>query len=186
MKNPFATFDGYKDACLSKIDFDDGDSARICNWLEKPRNLLYIYSDPGVGKTYLAAAITNMFLDQKKYCWYMSEQEFFNKLRSCVTDGGSYSEKIKMMSENHFLILDDLGSTRGDEDQKQWLTPWQKEVHFAFLDNRVMSGLPTVITSNYSPHDLKNIFHERYISRILSNKNTIIKLKGSDKRQEGL
>ena len=185
MINPF-TNSIYEKACLSQIDFDEQQTEVLQKWLENPNNILFIYSPPGVGKTHFSAAITNMRFSQKRYCWYMSENDLFKKLRACIADDGDYSTLLNMMCENEFLILDDLGSTRSQSADKSGMTEWQKEVLFTYVDNRVSSGLPTVITSNYSIADLGQIFHERFTSRLGASKNIIMKLKGSDKRKEGL
>ncbi len=185
MQNPFSN-SIYEKACLSQIDFDEQQTEILQKWLLKPRNILFVYSPPGVGKTHFAAAITNMRFSEKKYCWYMAETELFKKLRACIADDGDYSTLLTMMCENEFLILDDLGSTRSQSADKSGMTEWQKEILFTYVDNRVSSGLPTVITSNYSIQDLGQIFHERFTSRLGASKNIILKLKGNDKRQEGL
>lgn len=185
MENPFKNTI-YEDACLSKIDFELEDSKKVSAWLEKPQGIMFVHSEPGYGKSYMCAAITNMRLSNKEYCWAMSEQDLFQKLRVCIQNDGDYSYILNMICDNYFLILDDLGSTRNQSSEKAGMTDWQKEVLFTFLDKRVTSNLPTIITSNYTIQELGNIFHERFTSRLGASKNTIIKLKGSDKRQLGL
>lgn len=183
MKNPF-TGTIYEDACLSKISFDEDQSEILSKFIDNPKNILYVHSPSGVGKTYFCAAVTNMRFSEKKYCWYMEEKDLFLKLKS---EGYDQLASLKNICENEFLILDDLGSTRGnDQDPDKWLTSWQKDVLFSYVDERVKYGLPTIITSNYSIHDLSPIFHERFISRLSAKKNIIMKLKGDDRRAMGL
>lgn len=185
MKNPFE-HTIYENACLSKIDFNNEQSECISEFIENPKNLLFLHSAAGVGKTYFCAAVTNNRMGKGQYCWYVTEQELFEKLRSCISDGQSYMQKLQMMCENDFIILDDIGSTRGDSEKKElWLSPWQKEILFAFVDLRVKYALPTIVTSNYSLKDLSEIFHDRFISRLGATKNKCIKLMGDDKRMLG-
>lgn len=183
MKNPFiGTI--YENACLSKIDFDEDQTHVLSNFIEKPKNILYVHSPAGVGKTYFCAAVTNMRFSQKKYCYYLEERELFLKLKS---HDFNYMGALKQMCENEFLILDDLGSTRGnDSDTDKWLTTHQKDILFSYVDERVKYGLPTIITSNYSISDLSPIFHERFTSRLAATKNKILKLRGPDRRAMGL
>jgi DNA replication protein DnaC len=186
MINPFVGTI-YENACLSKIDFDENQSEILNDFILKPKNIIYVHSPPGVGKSYFCAALTNLRFSQKKYCWYMEEKDFFTRCDICMTEKKCMNHEINKIAESEFLIYDDLGSTRGNEhDPSKWLFPWQKDALFKLLDLRVKYAMPTIISSNYSIQDLMPIFHERFTSRLAATKNKIIKLKGEDKRQQRL
>jgi len=167
------------------FDLDPLDSEVISGWLSNPHDILFIYSNPGVGKTHLSAAITHHFLHKNIPCLYLKEKDFINKLREQINDGFSEEQYLKYMCENPLIILDDICSARTNSADDR-MTEWHKDMLFTFLDYRVNSRFPTIITSNYSIEDLRKWFHERFISRLQSANNTILLLKGTDKRKEGL
>lgn len=172
----------YEDASLSHIDFDECDSQLLSEWIYNPKDILYIYSPPGVGKTYFCSALFNHFCEKGIYIVFYKEKDFFADLHQEMTEHRSVDFRLKSISEYDFLMFDDLGSTRSGSDGLN-LTDWQKDQLFSLVDYRVDRKMPTIITSNYSPDELKSVFHERFISRIKSKDNTIIELKGNDKRK---
>lgn len=188
MINPFSKPENsrYKDACLSKIqDFTDNQGDSINNWLKNPKGIVLISSPPGVGKTYIAAAITNKRFEERKYCWYFSESDIITKFESMKNDGLNPEYKLQDMCENEFIIWDDMGSSLSfgknsytDAEKKHW--------YFKFLDLRYNSRLPTIITSNYAPKDFETFMHERFVSRIAAEENLVINLLGGDKRVAGM
>jgi len=171
----------YEKACLSKINFDDNDSILLSKWIDSPRDILYIYSPPGVGKTYFCAALLNYFIDKAWQSVFKKEKDLFIELQIQISEHRSADYLLQQISNYSILMIDDLGSTRSSPDGIN-LTEWQKEQIFYIVDHRIDFRMPTVITSNYSPNDLKSVFHERFISRIKSKDNTIIELKGPDYR----
>lgn len=190
-KSPFEDMK-YRNACLSELTLDEGDAQVIFDWLKNPKDIFFIYSIPGTGKTHLMAAITHHYLEKKKPCLYLKEKDFIQKLRDQISEGFSEEAYLKYMCENPLIILDDICSTRdnnsrdGSTSNAYGMTEWQKDMLFTFLDYRVNSRLPTIITSNHSPKELEKFFHERFISRLTASNNVILLLKGTDKRKEGL
>lgn len=182
MPSPFMGTN-YELASLADLTFDEKDAGIILNWLKNPQDILFIYSAPGIGKTHLCAAITHFFLDKQKPCLYLKEKTFIERLRQQIAEGFSEEHYMKYLCENSFIILDDICSTRNNSDTSS-MTDWQKDMLFTFLDYRVNSRLPTIITSNYSLEQIGKMFHERFVSRLSAARNTILLLKGMDKRKE--
>ena len=184
MRNPFHGTQ-YENACLSKIDFDQEQLDILSKYVQNPKGFLYVYSGTGVGKTYFCAAITNMKInEQKRYCWYQDESSFYNNLFNKMNSKSeSTDEEIKKMTEQEFLIYDDLGCLTFSDPAKK---NWHRDVLFSLIDGCGNQMTPMVITSNYAPDDLYGVFHERFVSRIKDRRNTIIKLKGEDKRLHGV
>ena len=166
----------YRDAHLSKIELPEGKSEVLQNWYKNPKFILYFAGNPGLGKTYFCACVVKDLCDKKKHVYYTTEQKFLNRLRGTIQKDWDYNQEVEKMAEYNFFILDDLGSSQ--------MTDWQKEVLFTFVDYRLKSGLPTIITSNHFTRDLTNTLSERFSSRIKDKRNTILEFKGSDKRQE--
>lgn len=90
---------------------------------------------------------------------------------------GDYLESLKLLIDDPFVMIDDIGSTG--------LTEWRKEILFDAIDERYNSMAPTIITSNLSMKEFKEIFHPRIYSRLADKENTIIEiLDGKDLRAE--
>jgi len=98
-------------------------------------------------------------------------------LRSSIEDfKGDYLEALKLLIDDDFVMIDDIGSTG--------LNDWRKEVIFDAIDERYNNMLPTVITSNFSRHEFERNFHPRLSSRLFAAENTIIEiLDGQDLRK---
>jgi len=113
----------------------------------------YIYGPAGSGKTILAA---QMWIAAKNHIYFnklpgqamfLSMPEFFLDLKK--TYGSPELDEITVLaacSEVEFLVLDDLGSENSTEWMKSWL--------YLLINRRYEYERPTVITSNYSLHEL--------------------------------
>lgn len=166
----------YSDAHLSKIELPPQEMERVLHWVKNPKNFLVFCGTPGVGKTYLCAALCKEYLDLKKPIYYLSERQFFNRLRSVIQKDWDYEYEIKKISEYPFVMIDDIGSSQ--------MTEWQKEVLFSLVDWRSKTNFPTVLTSNIFIKDMAEEFSPRFVSRLKQTGNTIIELDWIDKRQQ--
>jgi len=108
---------------------------------------------------------------------YWNESELLKRVRSSMEEvKGDYLETLKLLIDDEFVMLDDIGSTG--------LNEWRKEIIFDAIDERYNSMKPTVITSNFSVNEFKDFFHERVSSRLFAKDNYIIEiLDGQDLRQ---
>ena len=79
------------------------------------------------------------------------------------------------MIDDEFVIYDDLSSTG--------VTEWRKEIVFEMIDYRYSSMKPTIITTNLTPAEIKQTYHERVLSRMFAKENTIIIIDGKDNRK---
>lgn len=185
MKNPFLNT-RYQDASLSKVtDFTDEQALQVSEWLKKPKNFLYFHSHPGLGKTYIAAAITNQRFSEGKYCYYFSEDRIFTLLDEFEANYSSASHKMEMICENEFIIWDDMCATLANT-KNNFSDAQKKKFIFQFIDSRYTWMLPTIIISNHSPEQIGELVNNRLESRLSAKENLIIELLGEDKRQDGL
>jgi DNA replication protein DnaC len=150
-------------------------------WLKGSRGMLVILGPPGVGKTYACAALYNfmeeMFPHVSKRYW--KEADLFARIRKDMTVlEGDYAENMTFLTDDMFVLLDDLESTG--------ITDWRKEALFTFIDARYNSKKPTVISSNLTPGLINEKLGERFHSRIMAAENVIIEIRGQDLRKEGL
>lgn len=194
MPNPFrdGNLQMFRDAFLGQIlDFTENQQHQVNNWLNSPKHFLILHSKVGVGKTHICAAITNKLHDEGKYCFYAHESEWIGRLNREKENLSSVNEYLKLFCENEFLIWDDFGSSISgsknnydDAEKKGYLE--------AFVDYRYTSGLPTIITTNYSLKDIDEVlnphngfpFVGRTSSRLGDHRNLFITIDGQDKRKE--
>lgn len=144
--------------------------------MKKPKHFLVICGSPGLGKTYICAAFVEWAYSRFKSFRYWNESELLKRVRSSMDEfKGDYLESLKLLIDDEFVMLDDIGSTG--------LTDWRREVIFDSIDERYNSMLPTVLTTNFSEREIKENFHARVHSRLFSKENIIIEINdGRDKR----
>lgn len=142
--------------------------------------MLVFCGNPGIGKTFFCAALSEWSFKKFKTRRYWTEAQLLKRIRSGMeTFKGDYIDHLIQLFDDELIILDDVGS--------QGINDWRSEVLFDALDFRYNSMLPTVITSNFSSQDFKDKYHKRVHSRLFATENTIIELHDLiDKRSQGL
>ncbi len=116
-----------------------------------PKKGLYFHGPFGVGKTYFLGAIANELADRKISSMLIFMPEFVREIKSSIKDD-SIGEKIDQFKKIPVLMLDDIGA----ESISAW---FRDEVLGSILQYRMMEGLPTFFSSNYSLNQL-----ERHLS----------------------
>lgn len=114
---------------------------------------LYIYGEPGRGKTHLAVAMLRSFMLAGRAGIYVTTVELMEKFKSLSSEKKNF-ELMDLIQNSPFLILDDLGTEKPSD--------WVLERLFLILDHRSKTarsrenpdGVITVITSNYSLEEL--------------------------------
>lgn len=167
----------FDNAHLSKVSFGKDQMEDILKWYKNPKDFLVISANPGIGKTYFCIALWKALEEKKERVLFNFERDFFLNLRKIIADNWDYEIEIEKIAEMPFLILDDLGSNRHEN-----ATPFQKEVWFSLVDQRVMNRLPTVITTNLTFNEIKDIYGERFHSRLTAKRNLVFAFRGEDKR----
>jgi primosomal protein DnaI len=121
--------------------------------LAKRINNLYIHGSSGLGKSHIAAAICNEFIDiHGGKIAYVNTHDLIEELRSLVYDDKLlYSQKIKELETVDLLVFDDIGNEK--------ITEWSKEeVLFGLIDTRARNNKQTIYTSSYSVADLRSLY----------------------------
>lgn len=114
---------------------------------EPGRNGLIITGPSGTGKTHLAAAITNKVINSGRLAVCMTMIDMLESIRRTFSDGGSEAEIIRKYKTVPLLVVDDMG--------KEPPTEWAISTIYNIINGRYEAYLPTIITSNYTPNDLK-------------------------------
>lgn len=113
-----------------------------------PVHGLFIFGDPGVGKTGLAISIMQAVMERGIDALFIRSLDLMNRLRASIAEGThDGDELLDLVKRVRWLVLDDLATERP--------TPYVLEQLYAVIEERRASGLYTVITSNYSLRDLE-------------------------------
>lgn len=144
---------------------------------EDMQGWLLLTGQCGTGKTHLAAAIANVFIDNVgQPALFRNVPDLLDSLRATFAPSSTepYDERLNMIRDAPLLILDDLGTENA--------TPWATEKLFQILNHRYIEQLLTVITTN---HDLGEI-EERILSRVLDTRLTrVVSIDSEDFRRRG-
>ena len=124
-----------------------------------------LHGSSGLGKTYLMHCILNRQHELGREARYVTAYELLNDLRNEYFRPGTAD--AAQYEEVPLLLIDDLGM----EPMFENITV---EVLFNLLNQRVMKGLGTVISTNLSRLELQKRYTERFTSRLLSAHNSLL------------
>lgn len=106
----------------------------------------YLWGLPGRGKTFAAAAAVRLAVLSGESARLVTAKALLDAVREGF-DGGD-GDVLRRAEGYRLLALDDLGMERPTE--------WAMETLSGLIDARVASGLPTIVTSNYSLGELRD------------------------------
>lgn len=172
----FCLGDEYKNACLSRVEQSREIMDKFFSWTKDPKHIFYFCGNVGTGKTYLAAAWYWSLREKRKHIRIFTESSLFSHLLHVQNElGWEPLKELERLCDVDYFILDDMGSAKPSE--------WKAEMLLGLVNYRYQSNKPTLITSNLTSDQIKENYHERFFSRLYSNKNLIIELNGEDRRQ---
>ena len=107
----------------------------------------FLYGDYGVGKSYLAACVTNAFANEGKRCIFVSVADLLLKLKNNFGSFNNQNEDIlDAIRRADIVVFDDLGA--------EPISTWSRdEVLLPLLNARMENERKTLFTSN-SPFDM--------------------------------
>ena len=136
---------------------------------------LLIMGEAGVGKTFLSNCIAKEIIDEGFLVLYFSSARLFNALAD-LTFSSEHQKSFSGPATPYtadLLIIDDLGT--------EFMNNFVQSSLFTLLNERLLNGKHTIISTNLSMQELKDNYTERIFSRIANNYK-IIKLFGDDIR----
>jgi DNA replication protein DnaC len=137
------------------------------------KNLLFLGST-GLGKTHLSLAIANVVIERGYSVCYGTSQNICEDMRAEMfgRDAGLSYTKDSVLDVD-LLILDDLGC---EIDNK-----YNTASIYNIINSRILSGKPTIISTNYEIDELLEKYDQRITSRI-TGEYTALTLFGRDIR----
>ena len=138
--------------------------------MKKMKHFLIYCGNPGIGKTYFCAALSE-WAEKNFASWrYWKEADLLKRVRSSIDDykNSDYLDALSYLIDDDLLMIDDIGSTG--------LNDWRREIIFALIDSRYNTMKPTILTSNFCRQQFEENFHERVVSRLYDKDNIIIEI----------
>lgn len=134
---------------------------------EKADNL-FLYGNPGLGKTFLSSAIANALLERGVSVLYQTAGQITDIL-SDARFGRGESETAAFLKDQlvkaDLLIIDDLGT--------EFINAMTDADMFYIVNSRILSEKSTIISTNLSLEDIKRVYSERMLSRIMGHYQTL-------------
>ena len=140
-------------------------------------NLLFI-GRTGLGKTYLSVSIAQEVLSQGFSVQYYPAQAMidrFERVRFSRDATPQDQAATREILSADLLILDDLGA--------EFISSFSQSVLYHVINERLVEGLPTIISTNLDPAQLSQVYSERIVSRLIGS-YTLYGFVGRDIRQQ--
>ena len=143
---------------------------------ENDRRNIIFSGNTGVGNTYLSNCIAKVLLDRYYSVIYLSAKELFEalvKVKLEKSEDQKYLLLIEEVYESDMLIIDDLGTELSNH--------FTTTEFFHIINRRVNTEKSTIISTNLSLDEMRDIYSERVTSRIRKS-FMYIRLFGNDIR----
>lgn len=168
---------------LSYEYYEGEDLARFQNTVKTCKNFiktfnsdyqnLFFYGTVGTGKSFLSECIAKELIEKGYSVIYSSSVKLFENLTSNIYDYKSKAASQMDLYGCDLLIIDDLGT-----EYPRNINP---SILFSLLNERHLKRKSTIISTNLSLEDFRNLYSDRIFSRI-SNQCSICKFTGADIR----
>ena len=169
-KSPYERIMTIHQACFRFVEKFDLD--------EEYSNLLF-YGTPGLGKTFMCNCIAKDLLHRNKTVLYTTAPKIFEVVSDLHFNKDEKSahnkDLVDFIYTTDLLIIDDLGT--------ELPTVFTSSELFNFINTRILQRRRTIISTNLSLKELRDMYSERISSRILGNYMSLHFL-GSDIRQQ--
>lgn len=153
---------------------------KMKDWTQKRSSKIkniVLCGNTGTGKTFLLECMLTELIKNGRLTLYTTA---FNLGQTFLKYHVAPEDKKQSVLENvlscEVLIIDDLGS-------EPMLRNVTEEYLYLTLNERLTSGLSTIISTNLTPDELKDRYGERVFSRLINkNQNLLLKFENRDLR----
>ena len=123
-----------------------------------PSGWFFMGGQSGAGKSHLCTAICRSFLLRGERVQYMMWIDDAAHLKGIVNEGAEYTREVERFKKAPILYIDDLFKVQNDQGQnRQKPTPADVRLAFEIINYRVVSKLPTIISSEFTLAELVDI-----------------------------
>ena len=131
---------------------------RAMEYATTPSGWFFMGGQSGAGKSHLCTAICREFLLRGERVQYMMWVDDAAQLKGIVNDGADYVREVDRFKKAPVLYIDDLFKVQNDNGQNR-SKPTAADVRLAFeiINYRVVSKLPTIISSEFTLGELVDI-----------------------------
>ncbi len=157
-----------------------GEIAKFCEDYANDFSLrspsLFMHGATGLGKTHLSLSIANIVTEKGMGVIYSSAPNLFGELEREHFSRQNPNERTfeRELLETDLLIIDDLGV--------EFSTQFTVSCVYNIINSRILSGKPTIISTNLTPAELEDKYTQRITSRIIGSYISL-KFIGRDIRQ---
>jgi DNA replication protein DnaC len=149
--------------------------ARLGKCFANTSSLGVVISGPtGVGKTYLAAAITRALIEAQQPVIFREVSRIYSELRACMKRDESEENILAPYVNVRWLVLDDFGSGA--------LTDFERRYALDLLNRRANTRLRTIVTTNCELQEIADKLDERIASRLSAFEQIVA--TGEDRRAQ--
>ena len=138
---------------------------------------LLLSGDPGLGKTFLSACIARVVSEDGFSVVYDTAGHVFSQFESAKfrrdDDGDTAGEDVERCMNCDLLILDDLGT--------EMTTQFTVSALYQVVNGRLLSGRPTIVSTNLPDSELEARYSAQIASRLLGA-YTLYQFCGTDVR----
>jgi DNA replication protein DnaC len=146
--------------------------------LEKGRGV-WLYGDPGTGKTTLAMLVSKVALERSHSVAIYSLPKLLARIRrtyDAEPGGDSYLTFFERLTSVDLLHIDDLGAEKRSD--------WVLEQLYALINERYEAQRSILVTTNLDERELKEQIGQRTVSRLVEMCGTcMIPMHGDDRRE---
>ena len=146
----FGAFDAQRGDLSAEQRAGLRDAVALCvAYADDPIGWLVLAGTNGCGKTHLAAAIANAFIERTRAdVMFVVVPDLLDHLRSAFSPQSTMplDRRFDEIKRSPLLVLDDLGTESA--------TPWAREKLFQLLNFRYTALMPTVITTTSEPKQI--------------------------------
>ena len=158
----------------------DSELGRRVSAIASEGGSVYLWGRPGRGKTYAAAqavrdaVVSGYFPDCRQPAALCHVARTLEAMRRDIDEGEAW--RAPFLGRVGLLALDDLGAER--------MTGWAVEQVASIIDARSFAGLPTIVTSNLSVGELREVVGGVQGARLASRLSAYerIEATGGDRR----
>lgn len=109
---------------------------------------VYLCGKPGVGKSWLAAAMCNYFAKKEKSVAFVNVPKLMSDLKLLFHEPDAMEAKLRSIRNAEVAVFDDIGG--------ESVTAWSRDdILLPLMDARMEKRRLTIFTSNYSMEELK-------------------------------